>query len=275
MKSRTLTSITVMTLFAALAIPVRLAAQDNRHDESHKHHHYKLVDTGTLGGADSSPGFEGERDINNPGAVVSLAETTIPDPLCFAFSDCFVGHAVVWQHGDLRDLGALSSRCNSGPIWISDSGLIAGFSLNGLTDPLTISPEFQAVLFKDGNVIDLGTLGGNESSALGVNNRGQVVGCAANAVSDSFGFCFGVPQQSRAFLWEDAGMTDLGTLGGPDALAELINDRGQVAGWSLTDSTVNPTTGIPTQHPFLWEDGKMRDLGTIGGTALAFLGAQG
>jgi integrase len=41
MKSRTLTCITAMTLFALLAVPVQLAAQHTR---------YKLVDVGTLGG---------------------------------------------------------------------------------------------------------------------------------------------------------------------------------------------------------------------------------
>jgi probable HAF family extracellular repeat protein len=272
LKSKTLTCITAVTLFAALAVPLRLAAQDAGVGKQ-EHHHYKLIDTGTLGGATSSLGFEGERDINSRGTVMSLAETTIPDPYapnCF-FPDCFVYHAVDWRDDTLTDLGALPSVNNSGPTWISDSGLVSGFSENGLIDPLTGFPEFHAVLFKNGRVHDLGTLGGNESVAYSVNDRGRAVGCAANATSDPFGFCgifAGVPQQSRAFIWQDGAMKDLGTLGGPDALAGLVNDRGQVAGWSLTDSTVNPTTGIPTQHPFLWENGKMRDLGTIGGTAV-------
>jgi hypothetical protein len=45
MKSRTLTCITTMTLFAALAVPVQLAAQ--------QHTRYKLVDLGTFGGPSS------------------------------------------------------------------------------------------------------------------------------------------------------------------------------------------------------------------------------
>jgi probable HAF family extracellular repeat protein len=269
MKSR-LQCFATVTLFAALAIPVRLAAQEQKE----ANHRYKLIDTRTLGGPNSSLGFEGERDINNSGALVSLVElsTLSSPPFCFSAGpppDCHVGHAAEWKNGVLADLGALGVG-GSGPVWISDSGLISGLSQNGVIDPLTGQPELKAVLWKHGQIIDLGTLGGTQSLSGAVNDRGQVVGCATNAIPDPFSTCSGVPlsTQSRAFLWENGVMQDLGTLGGPDANAGLVNEEGQVAGWSFTDSIPNPSTGIPTQHPFLWEKGKMLDLGTLGGTAV-------
>ena len=50
MKPRTLMCITAAVLFAALAIPARIAGQE----EGQGHHHYKLLDLGTFGGPQSS-----------------------------------------------------------------------------------------------------------------------------------------------------------------------------------------------------------------------------
>lgn len=258
-------------LVAPMVAPVSAAATAELDTQGRHHNHrYRMIDTGTLGGPISSLGHEGERDLNNRGVLVSLADTAVPDPNapnCLSL-DCLVARVVEWRNGVLMDLGALPPSTDfSGPLWISDSGLIAGFSENGRIDPLANFPEVRAILWQDGSVINLGTFGGNNSIAASVNNQGQVVGGAATHRIDPFSylFLFGV-QQSRAFLWQYGAKEDLGTLGGPDAVALFINDRGQVAGLSLLDSKVNATTGYPTIHPFLWKNGEMKDLGTIGGT---------
>ena len=59
-------------------------------------------------------------------------------------------------------------------------------------------------------------------------------------------------------------VTDLGTLGGSNSVPWGINDRGQVVGGSQT-SVIDPNSGFPTSHAFLWNKGVMHDLGTLGG----------
>jgi probable HAF family extracellular repeat protein len=254
-------------------LPVVSSAQEQR-EEKNQHHHYKLVDIGTFGGPNSS--FVGPppsvRLLNNSGAAVGGADTPSPDPSsCFNF-DCYLSYGFKWQDGVAHKLGALPGFNSSFTFWVSDSGLVAGVSENGL-DPLTGVLAQEAILWgKDGSITDLGTLGGNVSSANAVNNRGQVAGEALNTIPDLYTsninnfFILGATQV-HAFRWTKShGMQDLGTLGGTDSAAFYINERGQIAGWSFTDTTVNSTTGIPTQDPFLWENGKMLDLGTLGGT---------
>jgi probable HAF family extracellular repeat protein len=262
-----------VSLFAVLAMRVGMAAQDQTGEaQNHKptHQKYKLVDLGTFGGPASyfTSGYDGI--FNNNGTVSGWADTSTPDPypgFCFT-RDCFVAHAFGWHDGLLADLGALPGGASSQAFWTSANGLIIGDSQNGQIDPLVPGlPEVRAVLWKHGEIADLGTLeGGHESLSSAVNSRGQVAGFSGNDVTDPFSL-FGIGVQTRAFLWtETTGMRDLGTLGGPDAIAALINEKGQIAGWSYTDSTPNPSTGVPTVDPFLWEDGSMLDLGTLGGT---------
>jgi probable HAF family extracellular repeat protein len=105
-------------------------------------------------------------------------------------------------------------------------------------------------------------------------DRDQVVGVAANTVPDAFSM-LGWAVQSRAFLWQRGRMRDLGTLGGPDSFAQLVNDAGQVVGVSYTSAVPDPVTGQPPIDAFLWADGKMRDLGNLGGSVPVFDGVNG
>src|SRR5436305_1060884 len=60
-------------------------------------------------------------------------------------------------------------------------------------------------------------------------------------------------------------MCDLGTLGGSDAAAFMINEHSQVVGMSYSDAIPNATTGPPTLAPFRWENGNIIYSGTLGG----------
>lgn len=80
-----------------------------------------------------------------------------------------------------------------------------------------------------------------------VNSNGFAVG--------SVRWANGGPGAQRALLWQGGSVTDLSTLGGLNAAATGINDMGQIVGWSQTN--LNPNY----EHPFIWENGTMRDLG--------------
>jgi probable HAF family extracellular repeat protein len=255
------------------------------------HHHYKLIDMGTFGGPESyilapaiiaSPNPMNRRGVTVGGAGTSIPTIATSDPVICGGSDGgipFVNHALKWDGGVVTDLGSLGAPDDcSVATSINERGEIAGQSENGVVDPLFGANEIRAVVWKDGQITDLGTLGGAHSLATTINNKGEVVGLALNSIPDPFSlFDFGVGgssvgTQTRAFLWQQGTMRDLGTLGGPDAWGEFLNDRGQVLGFSYINSTPVdngpwcPPGNVPAQHPFLWADGRMTDLGSLGGT---------
>jgi probable HAF family extracellular repeat protein len=90
---------------------------------------------------------------------------------------------------------------------------------------------------------DLGTLGGSESTAIGLNDAGQVTGSSTTASG-----------ARHAFRWSGAeGMRDLGTLGGSTSSAAAINLHGQVVGRAATRGDQD--------HAFIWtRRGGMVDL---------------
>src|SRR3954466_14205749 len=114
-----------------------------------------------------------------------------------------------------------------------------------------------------GAMTDLGTLGGRQSFANGLNAGGQGAGEALTTRAAA----------THAFLWKPTtpgGVSgtahDLGTLGGTNSHGYGINATGQVSGDS--DKTGNSAT-----HAFVWKpstpngtSGTMYDLLTLGGT---------
>jgi probable HAF family extracellular repeat protein len=282
MKSRCLICFTAITLFAALAIPAPLATQDNR-EHTNRHHHYQLIDMGTLGGPasflsspDNSVYALNQRGVTVGGSATNTPLSATSDPfVCGGLEGLIpnVNHAFVWRHGVVTDLGALApvmDHCSLATS-VNASGEIAGISENSEVDPLLGVNEIRAVIWEEGEIKDLGTFGGTLSLAAGINNKGHVIGGALNNVPDPFSiFDFQITgssngTQTRAFVWRDGRKVDLGTLGGPDAFAIWINEPGQIAGSSYTNDIPNSSTGFPTYEPFLWENGQIQGLGSLGG----------
>ncbi len=202
----------------------------------------EMIDLGTLPG----PSYSEARSINNAGQVVG-------------FSGSDDGSAFIWDSsGGMRYLDGIGDTeseardiNNSGQVvgWTSSSAFLWD-STSGVTDlgsgsALGINDAGQVVgnsyshafLWEDGEMLDLGTLGGNVSVAYAINDFGQVVGYADLASWDE-----------HAFLWEDEEMIDLGTLGGSDSVAYAINDAGQIVGHSYPVHASDDHSG-----GFLWD----------------------
>src|SRR5436309_10180746 len=202
MKRNPTAAITVITLLAALALPVPLAAQHTR---------YKLIDIGTFGGPNSQVNGSPPPMINNRGVVAGLADTS---ESC-SYLGGFVSPAFRWENGVLTDLGLLPGGCFSLPNSINSKGMIVGAGDIGILDPETGAPVLRADLRYKGQIISLGTLGGTNSLANEVNNRGQVVGGAENTEPDpwNFGGILELPSSPTAwhgFVWDKGVMQDLG-----------------------------------------------------------------
>ncbi|MDE2345659.1 MAG: hypothetical protein KGL13_04245, partial [Gammaproteobacteria bacterium] len=235
---------------------------------------YRLIDLGTLGGPNSNTIYPA-RGLNNRGLLIASAETAVPDPNCYL--DCYYSHAIQRAaNGGIVELPFPSGIDPSGNYSLAGdltaNGYLGGFITNGEMDPLTDFPQLRPVVWGLGDTVwNLGTFGGNSGAVNMLNARGDAVGMALNTIPENPDFAsfmngfIPAATQSRAFLWQGNALQDLGTLGGNDAAAFGINESGLVFGMSYTDTTANDATGLPTTHPFLWKNGQMWDLGTLGG----------
>lgn len=151
------------------------------------------------------------------------------------------------------DLGGLGGPFGLVAHAVNEHGWVAGESTVPATAPIDQpagSPggwTSHAVLWRDGQRIDLGTLGGRWSRAYAINDAGVVVGESERADGSV-----------HAFRCQPGGIPeDLGTLGGRNSAAYGINGKGKIVGSS--------DTAVATSHAARWTGGDIADLGTLGG----------
>jgi probable HAF family extracellular repeat protein len=229
---------------------------------------YRLVIPGTLGGPSNyldAPGVP----FTSGGTLIGTADIGTRDKTYRAcpsnFCDGYQQRAFAWRNGRLTDLGVLPGTTGSFVDQLNSHGVGAGGTENELNPNNPVGDA--AVLFEHGRVISLGTLpGGSRAFAQNIDDQGQVAGYSNNGIRDPFSV-FGWRTQTRAFVWRDGVMADLGSLGGPDTVMSWQNDRGQIVGMSDTSYAPDPANnGSPGYHPFLWQSGHLTDLGSLGGT---------
>jgi probable HAF family extracellular repeat protein len=158
-------------------------------------------------------------------------------------------------------------------ISINNKGWVTGVS------SLPNNQSEHAFLWRSGTLTDLGTLGGPNSTVLAAkaNDRGEISGQAETAVPDPLheNFCglagppgFNTGLICRGFLWRDGVMTALPTLGGNNAQAYGVNNRGQVVGGAET--VRDPTCVAPQVLDYeavIWgpEPGEVHELPPLPG----------
>lgn len=202
----------------------------------------------TLGGNNAQA-----NSINNRGEVAGSAENGTTDSTCPGQTiapQTLQFKPVIWRSGGIEELPTVSGdpdgvayQMNDDGDTVGTSGTCSAYNFNILAN---LSPV-HALLWHNGSVKDLGSLGGKTgNTAFAINNGGDVVG-----VSDLSG-----DQAFDAFLWKNGKMNDLHTLPGDFASVALsINDRGDVVGVSISASG--------NIRPALWHDRNITDLSTV------------
>lgn len=175
-------------------------------------------------------------DINRAGHVVGGAaflRDYNEDPGNLRFRT----RAFIYDGTSMSDFGTLSGNSQSRAEGVNQRGDVVGSTFGG-------PGEQHAVLYRDGQIIDLG-----QGRALAINKRAQVVGGTV------------VVDVTHAFLYSGGELLDLGTLGGEFSIAVDINDAGEIVG--------NAQTATGQSRAFLYSEGALRELPIPGETSSA------
>lgn len=218
---------------------------------------YRINNNGQIAGYTALPG-----SFSSYAAIWNNQTPTILDPLhaqgssqAWGIND--LGQAVgwstslipatpvptIWNGTTPTQLPTLGATPEGEARSINNSGQITGLSNLGTSD----IANFHAVLWQNGSVRDIGTLGGNFGIGQSNNEAGQIVG--TSSLGDS--------GPEHGFLWENGQMIDLGALGSPTNFSEAwdINNRGQIVGSS--------ELGIGLINATIWDNGQIYNLNSF------------
>jgi probable HAF family extracellular repeat protein len=173
-------------------------------------------------------------DVNGRGVAILNATRLVG-------SELRLPHAFVWRRGKLTELPPLEGGNGALVRDINKRGEVAGFCQSP-------GNSGRPCLWRDGRPVALSLINkSGEGVALAINDDGVVVG-----EGQTF-----IPGQTHAFRWRQGVVTDLGDAHSSSS-ATGLNERGQVIGVWQTGSG---------GRGFLWENGRMTDLGTLSGGA--------
>lgn len=193
--------------------------------------HYNLTDLTSLANMSTTNIYRLRAGINNQGQIIGIS-----------------ARGGLYRDGKVTDIGTYPGFVDTYPVAINDAGQV-------LCQGETEVPDFenttrQSFVWQDGHITAIG-VSQNIMSADGlvaINSKGQIIG---NPLQDAMG----VPGHEDGFIWDKGQKTSLGDLGGGVSTATSINNVGQVVGTSLNQ--------MKDTHGFLWQDGKMSDLGAF------------
>src|SRR5437868_7267248 len=227
-----------------------------------------LTDLGTLGGPNSSITWNVK---NTAGIVVGISQTADPQLLGESWSSAafystpnnvgYINLGFVWQQGQMRGLPNFAGGNNGFATGANNLGQVVGWAENGVHDPTCCcqsDPGHQVLQFRPAiwtlgppdQIHDLPLIAGDTSgAATAINDNGQIVGIS--------GICdqaVGRHTAKHAVLWENGGVTDLGTF--PAAwwnTPTAINQHGDIVGFAGDPAFVEGDV----LHAFMWtrEDG--------------------
>ena len=153
-------------------------------------------------------------------------------------------HAWLYNGGHLTDIHSASVfPGGSKALGINRSGVVVG-------QGYLTSSSFHALVYANGQMVDIGPAGSYQASALAINDAGQVVGNYYTSANNA-----------GPFLYANGKFTNLGQPSGTTTSATGLNSVGQVSG------TIYFNSGTPPPHAAMYINGVWTDLGGFSGVA--------